>query len=95
MPTETRGDWSLVLAFLAGAVTGAVVALLAAPRSGQESRARLRRRAHAAGEQVREMPETLRSATLRAARAAQASLLTALGPEAHDWTRPHPGEGEQ
>ncbi len=96
MPTERPGnDWGFVLAFLAGALTGATVALLAAPRSGRETRARLRQRARAAGEQARDLPGTLHSAYLRAARAAQESFLAALEPEARDWTRPHPGESEQ
>ncbi len=96
MPTEGRGDdWAFVLTFLAGALTGAAVALLAAPRSGRETRARLRQRARVAGEQARDLREDLRSAYLRAARAAQESFLAALEPETRDWTRPHPGESEQ
>jgi gas vesicle protein len=96
MPTEGRGgDWGFVLTFLAGALTGATVALLAAPRSGRETRARLRQRARAAGEQARDLREDLHSACLRAAQAAQESFLAALEPEARDWTRPHPGESEQ
>ncbi len=96
MPTEERGgDWGFVLAFLAGALTGAAVALLAAPRSGRETRARLRQGARAAGGQARDLREDLHSAYLRAARAAQESFLAALEPESRDWTRPHPGESEQ
>ncbi len=96
MPTEGRGDdWAFVLTFLAGALTGAAVTLLAAPRSGRETRARLGRRVRAAGEQARDLREDLRSAYLRAAQAAQESFLAALEPETRDWTRPHPGESEQ
>jgi gas vesicle protein len=96
MPTETRGtDWSFLLAFMAGAVTGAAAALLAAPRSGQETRAQLRLRARGAGEKARELPEALRFAAMRAAQAAQESFAAALEPEGRNWTQPRPGESDQ
>ena len=63
---------SVVLAFLAGAIAGAAVALLAAPRSGRETRDRLR-----AWGQSRTGP-VIEAAT-RAARAARRAFDESVG----------------
>ena len=53
------GGSSPVLAFLCGAATGAVIALLYAPRSGQETRALLNEKLQETAERGREAREQL------------------------------------
>jgi len=69
---------ALVLAFLAGAVTGAAVALLTAPQSGQETRRRLKGLAREAGDRAAHVPEALNEAYARAARAAREAFVETL-----------------
>ncbi len=64
MSRDGLGAGDLMLAFLAGAVTGAVVALLFAPSAGQETRQLLSQKAREgqekAGELARQGREVLR-----------------------------------
>ena len=74
----------LILAFLAGAVSGTVVALLTAPRSGRETRDRIKEIARdAAGKTVR-VPPALNGAYSRAAEAARRAFAEAFEPGAQD-----------
>ena len=61
----------VLLAFLAGAVTGAAVALLTAPQSGRETRSRLKGLARDAAGRAPRVPEALSAADARAAQAAR------------------------
>jgi YtxH-like protein len=73
-----------ILAFLAGAVSGAVVALLTAPRSGSETRARLKHIARGAAGRAVRVPPVLNDAYTRAAEAARRAFVEAFearGPE--------------
>jgi len=83
---DSRGSSTtgLVLAFLAGAVSGAVVALLTAPRSGRETRDRIKDLARdAAGKTVR-VPPALNGAYSRAAEAARRAFVEAFEPRTQD-----------
>ncbi len=82
----------LILAFLAGAVSGTVVALLTAPRSGRETRERLKDIARDATGKAFRVPPALNEACLRAAGAARAAFIEAFGPPALDKDAP-PGRG--
>jgi len=62
---------TVLLAFLAGAVTGAAVALLTAPLSGRETRSRLKGLARDAAGRAPHLPEALSAAYERASRAAR------------------------
>jgi gas vesicle protein len=88
--TSTTG---LVLAFLAGAVSGAVVALLTAPRSGRQTRSRLNDIARdAAGRAVR-VPPALNGAYVKAAEAARRAFAQAFEPPGSDGGAPQPPGG--
>jgi gas vesicle protein len=83
MRTETpegAGAGTVTLAFLAGALVGAVGALLLAPRSGVETRQRLGEAAGAAGERARR--------TRDAAGAAAAAAVKAFGDAMRDAPAP-------
>ena len=82
----------LILAFLAGAVSGAVVALLTAPRSGRETRDRLRQVAEDAVGETARVPSRLNDAYARAARAAQQAFLESFEAQTHEASVP-PGPG--
>ena len=69
---------TLLLAFLAGAVSGAVVALLTAPQSGRETRDRLKGLARDAVRRAARATLRLHDATTRAARAARRAFSEAL-----------------
>jgi gas vesicle protein len=60
--SDDRGhsDLALTFAFLAGALLGAGVALLLAPKSGEETRAQLADFAHRAQEKAREAAGKIR-----------------------------------
>lgn len=64
----------VLLAFAAGAAAGAVVALLTAPNSGKETRAKLRNWAEDMGEKAAEIPADLKAAYGRATEAAKSTF---------------------
>lgn len=68
----------VLLAFLAGAITGASAALLSAPQSGSETRGAIRGWAHDAGAKATRLPEALRNAYREASRAAKQAFNEAL-----------------
>ena len=73
----------LMLAFIAGAVTGAAVALLASPQSGPQVRESIKGWAtDAQGCAANRVPETLKSAYGRASRAAKNAFSKELDREA-------------
>jgi gas vesicle protein len=61
MPNDNTSSGAVMLAFLAGAVTGAAVALLFAPASGEETREYLGQRARESRARAREAVEQGRS----------------------------------
>lgn len=68
----------IVLAFLAGAVTGTCVALLAAPQAGRDTRGAIRGWTRDAGGKATRLPEALRGAYREAVRAASQAFTEAL-----------------
>ena len=91
--THRSSTTGLVLAFLAGAVSGAVLALLTAPRSGRETRSRLNDIARdAAGRAVR-VPPALNGAYVRAADAARRAFAQAFEPPGPDSGAPQRRSG--
>lgn len=68
----------LLIAFLAGAAVGAAVALLTAPRSGRETREKLRGLAEDLGERAKRAPGAAREAYERAADAARRAFADAF-----------------
>jgi gas vesicle protein len=79
MNEERRSDpATILLAFLAGAVTGAAVALLTAPQSGRETRSRLKGLARDAVRGAARATPRLNDAYTRAARAARQAFSEAL-----------------
>jgi len=73
----------LVLAFVAGAVSGAIVALLTAPRSGRETRGRLKDLVREAAGRAARVPASM-DAYSRAARAARQAFSEALEPQSRE-----------
>lgn len=59
----------LIIAFLGGAATGAVIAILTAPRSGAETRKRIRDLLYHSADEASRLPHALREATTAAAHA--------------------------
>jgi gas vesicle protein len=64
-------------AFLGGAAVGAITALLTAPASGAETRARLRAAGEKGREKARHLPEAIKAATIAAEEAFVAALESA------------------
>lgn len=75
--SRTSGT-SLILAFLAGAATGALVALLTAPRPGRETRDRVRALAEDVVDRSARVPSALNQAYARAAKAARQAFVESL-----------------
>ena len=71
----------VLLAFLAGTVAGAAIALISAPQSGSETRESLRGFAAGAGDRAGTVPDTLRGAYGKAASAARDAFSRALSRE--------------
>lgn len=71
----------VLLAFLAGTMAGAAIALLSAPQSGSETRETLRGYASGAGDRAGRVPDTLRGAYGKAASAARDAFSHALSRE--------------
>jgi gas vesicle protein len=65
MPNDSSGGGTVMLAFLVGALTGAAVALLFAPASGEETREYLGQRAREGRARAREAVEQGREAYQR------------------------------
>jgi len=76
----------LMLAFLAGAVTGAAVAFLATPQTGAQTRESLRGWAHDAQDKAGRVPNAMRHAFSRASAAAREAFTDALRREAESST---------
>lgn len=68
----------LLIAFLAGAATGAAVAILTAPHSGRETREAVRDWAREKQERVERVPHAVHSAYTEAVRAAREAFVAAL-----------------
>jgi gas vesicle protein len=81
---------AILLAFLAGAVSGAMVALLTAPQSGRETRSRLKDLAKDASDRASHVPQALNAAYAQASRAARQAFIEALE-EQSPGSDPHAG----
>jgi len=81
MTPESHGTGlgSFLGAFVLGAAAGAAIALLAAPRSGRETRERLKGTLSDLGESIERAPGAIRRAGNRAVKAGQAAFEQALG----------------
>ena len=79
MTPESHGNrlGSFVGAFVLGAAAGATIALLTAPRSGRETRERLKGTLLDLGETIEPVPGAIRRAGSRAAKAGQAAFVQA------------------
>ena len=75
------GGAHLLLAFLAGGVAGAAVALLSAPQSGPDARGTLRGWARTAQGKAVRVPDALRNAYNDASAAARKAFVEALAQE--------------
>jgi len=74
---ERYSGTQVLLAFLAGAAAGAVVALLTAPASGKEARGKVRDWARDLESKAAEVPSNLKAAYGRAADAAKSAFAKA------------------
>ena len=68
----------MILAFIAGAATGAAVALLTAPRTGRETREKVRALTSDVTGKTARVPLALNEAYARAARAARQAFVESL-----------------
>ena len=68
------GLGSFLGAFVLGAAAGATIALLTAPRSGRETRARLKGTVSDLGKSLERVPGAIRKAGSRAVKAGQAAF---------------------
>lgn len=68
---------SFLGAFVAGAATGAAIALLTTPRSGREMRAQLKDATRGIGERMQQIPGAVQKAGARALKAGQAAFTQA------------------
>jgi len=82
MNNSGYGGAHLMLAFIAGAVTGACAAILTTPQTGTEARHSLRGWAHDAQGTATRVPEAVRAAYGRASTAAKQAFTEALQKEA-------------
>jgi len=57
MARDDSGAGSIILAFVLGAITGAAVALLTAPASGEETRRKITEKARDGADQARRMAD--------------------------------------
>jgi gas vesicle protein len=73
MTTDSHGSGfgSVLGTFVLGAAVGAAIALLTAPRSGRETRARLKGTARDLGKTLEGVPDAIRRAGNRAMKASQ------------------------
>jgi len=63
---NSYGIGSFLGTFVLGAAVGAAIALLTAPRSGRETRERLKNKALDLGKTLQDLPDTMRKAGSRA-----------------------------
>ena len=68
------GFGSFLGTFVLGAAVGAAIALLTAPRSGRETRERLKSKALDLGKTLQDLPDTMRKAGARAVKAGQGAF---------------------
>jgi len=73
-PADGFGAGGILLAFVAGALAGAAAALLLAPRSGREARARLGEAAGQAGDRLQRERDAVRAAAAAAGNVLGAAL---------------------
>jgi len=69
-----RGFGPILGTFVLGAAVGAVIALLTAPRSGRETRERLKSKALDLGKSLQDLPGTMKRAGTRAVKAGHAAF---------------------
>jgi len=74
---QGHGFGSFLGTFVVGAAAGAAIALLTAPRSGRETRARLKDAARDMGGTLQQIPGAVRQAGARAVKAGQAAFTQA------------------
>lgn len=74
---QGNGFGSFLGTFVVGAAAGAAIALLTAPRSGRETRARLKDAARDMGGTLQQIPGAVRQAGARAVKAGQAAFTQA------------------
>ena len=76
MTSESHGFTlgSFLGAFVLGAATGATIALLTAPRSGRETRERLKSASNDLGKTMERLPDAIRRAGSRAVKAGQVAF---------------------
>lgn len=79
--SDTNNGSAILLAFLAGAATGAAVALLTAPKSGRETRETLHSWAEEARAKAGRFPHAMGAAYHRAAAAAKDAFIEAYNEE--------------
>ena len=85
MSDENRSSsLHLLLAFLAGAATGAAVALLTSPRTGKENREKLAEWARSAQEEAARAAPEVRAQASHAARAVGDAVERAFGGDPRD-----------
>ena len=82
------GGAHLLLAFLAGGIAGATIALLSAPQSGAESRDSLQRFARGAQGKAVRVPEALRRAYRDATDAAKKAFSDSFAESVQEQTEP-------
>jgi len=75
---DRYGGAHLLIAFLAGAAAGAAVALLTAPQSGRETRAKVRSWTQDLGSKAQKVPGAVHEAYDRAAEAARRAFTDAM-----------------
>jgi len=79
--SDTNNGTAILLAFLAGAATGAAVTFLTAPQSGRETRETLHSWADEARGKAGRLPHAMGSAYRRAAAAAKEAFIEAYNEE--------------
>ena len=83
----TGGFGSFLSAFLLGATAGAAIALLTAPRSGRDTRAKLKDVALDLKQKMERSPDAIRAAGAKTMKAGQAAYEQARGEITHEITR--------
>jgi gas vesicle protein len=84
---EGSKGMNTLFAFLSGAAVGAITALLTAPASGAETRARLRARGQHERDRVRHLPAAFKAASVAAEEAFVSALKDPARKNAHNGAR--------